>query len=264
MRQLTVIVACIALLLAGAALLPSTNAWAGEPDEAYGKALNSVVYITSIDRDWNLSHGSGVVVNARFGYIVTAYHVIGPHNLVAASLPVADRDGNLVADSSGYSSLNDASLCVIVACDPKRDLALIRFKQPRNLKAMPLSRASARPGQTVFTIGNNPEQSMFHFAAGNVRQVHNSVYRFKDGQQISTRVMETSTSINPGDSGGPLFNASGELLGINSATVTTANQVHYGIDVTEVRAFLIETMEAQQRANTRKTNIIILPEEDAK
>ncbi len=264
MRHLTMKAACVALALAWATLMPATIAAAGEPDEAYGKALNSVMFITAIDRDWNMSHGTGVVVNARLGYIITAYHVIGQHNLVAALPPAADKDGNLVTDTSAYSSVNDASQCVVVASDPKRDLAVIRFKHPRSLKAMPLARASARPGQAVFTIGNDPQQSMFHFASGNVRQVYNGAYRFKDGQQIAARVTEMLTVINPGDSGGPLFNASGELVGINSATVTTANQVHYGIDVAEVRAFLIETMDAQIRENTRKQTIITMPPQDAK
>jgi S1-C subfamily serine protease len=265
MRHLTMIIASIALPLAWATLLPPTDVSAGEPDEAYTKALGSTLYITSIDRDWNISHGTGVVVNARLGYIATAYHVIGEHNRVCAVLPAFDKDGSLITNTGTYSQCNDASMCVVVAADPKRDLAIIRFKTPRQgLRAMPLAAHHARPGQSVFIIGNDPEQSLWHFASGSVRQVHNSAYRFENGQQISTRVMETSTSINPGDSGGPLFNASGELLGINSATVTTANQVHYGIDVAEVRAFLIETMEAQQRAVTKRTTAIEIHDVDGK
>jgi S1-C subfamily serine protease len=265
MRHLTVIVACIALLLAWATLLPSTNAWAGEPDEAYTKALGSTLYITSIDRDWNFSHGTGVVVNARLGYIATAYHVIGQHNLVCAMLPAFDKDGNLITDAGTYSQCTDASMCVVVAADPKRDLAIIRFKTPRQgLRAMPLAAHHARPGQSVFIIGNDPEQSLWHFAAGSIRQVQKEAFSFRDGQHIEAKVAEVTVPINPGDSGGPLFTAAGELVGINSASTTMKNQIHHCISVDEVRAFLIETMEAQQRANTRKTNIIILPEEDAK
>ena len=83
---------------------------------------------------------------------------------------------------------------------------------------------------------------MFHFASGNVRQILNGDYRFKDGQSIEATVLETSVPINPGDSGGPVIDSAGRLVGINSATIT-GNQVHYSVDVTEIRSFILAGMK---------------------
>ena len=151
------------------------------------------MFITSLDRDWNASHGTGVVVNARLGYIVTAYHVIGPHNLVAASPPLADGDGNLVTDTSRYSSLSDASLCVVVACDPKRDLAIIRFKQPRGLQAMPLAQASRRRGRRCSPSATIPRRACSISRRAMSGRCITAHYRFDNGQQITARVTEMST-----------------------------------------------------------------------
>jgi S1-C subfamily serine protease len=255
MRRVNVMIACLALMTN-----PGRAVFGEEPENTYSKALASTVYITSIDRDWNTSHGTGVVASrAMGGLIATAYHVVGEHNLVCASMPLMGPDGALITDAASYSALNDASLCVVVASDPAKDLALIRFRQPRKLPEMPLARHSARPGQNVFTIGNDPTQSMFHFASGSIRQVYNGSYAFKSGQTIRAKLVESTIPYNGGDSGGPIFNiSSGELLGINSGSVSNANQVNNGIDVSEVRALLIKTLEAQIQPATKTTTTVVV------
>jgi S1-C subfamily serine protease len=230
-----------ALILA-CLLLPAAAALGDEPAETYAKSVDGTVFITAVDRDWNFSHGTGVVISGNF--MITAYHVVGQDRLIAARPPLRDRNGEIITDAEPYNNYSQDTQCQVIATDPKRDLALLRFKYPRaGLKTIRLARHAARPGQAIFTIGNDPAVSMWHFAAGNVRQVHQTSYRFKDGQQIAAKIIEMTVPINPGDSGGPLLNASGELVGINSATSTQANEVHHGIDMTEIAAFVDETTD---------------------
>ncbi|WP_146575457.1 trypsin-like serine protease, partial [Botrimarina hoheduenensis] len=69
-------------------------------------------------------------------------------------------------------------------------------------------------------------------------QVHDIRMHYEDGQQVQARVLQTTSPINPGDSGGPIVNNNGELVGINSSGNTKARLVSYAIDIREVRAFL--------------------------
>jgi serine protease Do len=205
----------------------------------YQRAVDSVVIVWSFDRNWDLSTGTGVVIDGD--HILTAYHVIagGPSEI---DLPERTKGGDLVTDKGFYMN-RPGMQCRIVAADPKRDLALLRIKRekPPAMKALSMAAKSASPGSAVFTIGNDIGGSLFHYSGGNVRQVYQDRWRFtRSGQQVEARTVEMTVPINPGDSGGPILNQKGELVGINSAMVTSATQVQKGIDITEIRAFLDE------------------------
>jgi serine protease Do len=217
------------LLLAG--LAPAQD------DAAYRRAVDSVVIVWSYDHNWDLSTGTGVVIDAE--HILTAFHVIsgGPSSV---DFPLR-KDGELVTDADAYYKLPGMK-CVVAAVAPRLDLALLRIKEDKPvMRPLPLAARSASPGAAVFTIGNDIDGALFHYAGGNVRQVYKNSWRFeRSGQQVEARIVEMTAPINPGCSGGPILNGNGELLGINSATVTTANQIHKGIDISEIRAFLAE------------------------
>jgi S1-C subfamily serine protease len=208
-----------------------------QDDRAYQRAVDSVVIVWSYDHNWDLSTGTGVVIDGD--HILTAYHVIssGPSSV---DLPLR-KDGELVTDVDAYYKL-PGMMCTVAAIDPKRDLALLKLKSDKPvMRPLPLAAKSASPGAAVFTIGNDVNGALFHYAGGNVRQVYKDRWRFeRTGQQIESRICETSVPTNPGCSGGPIIDRHGELVGIVSATVTTANQVHKGIDISEIRAFLAE------------------------
>jgi putative serine protease PepD len=238
------------------ALLLPALAQAGEPDEAYAKALPSTVYIRAFGPDWSVSSGTGVILGDQGGLIITAAHVV-TGKLVAAFSPESHKDGELCTDATHYAEVTEEDQCVILATNAKLDLALLRFKTPRQGRGMRLAVHPARPGQAVYTIGNNGTSSMWNFASGNVRQVYNHTYTPKGWQQVSARIIEMSAPIYPGFSGGPIFNASGELLGINAASVTDSNQVHYGIDRIEIAHFI---EEFYQKIKPRTTENEFLPE----
>ncbi len=230
-----------ALALAGALAFPAR---ADDFGDTYDKSLPAVVFIAAVDQNWQRSTGTGVIIDATNGYILTAYHVVGPDRLIAAHRAAYDKAGKLITDSSAYNDLCQGSQCVVIARDAKRDLAVIQFRHPRTgLKAIRLAGKSARPGQAVFTIGCDGESSMWHFASGNARQIYQSEHALSSGQRVSARIIEVTTPLNPGDSGGPLLNNAGELVGINSSVVPNANEVQKGIDVSEAISFIAEINE---------------------
>lgn len=241
MRRCAVAAVCVALLTARAR---------ADDGETYQRAINSVVWVICYDKSWDMSFATGVVVDAANGYILTAYHVTGDDKLAVVVFPAKDKEGEIISTPNYYLENFKlvSALCVVVARDAQRDLALLKLKTPRTgLKAMPIAAASSRPGQELFTIGNAGTQGpLFRYASGSVRQVYADSFRFETGQEVNARIVSMTVPLNAGDSGGPLVNHQGELVGINSAVVAKDNQVQKGIDVAEIRAFLAKPLASQK------------------
>ena len=138
--------------------------------------------------------GSGVIVDADNGYILTNHHVI------------ADADEIEVTLSDGRTLDAD-----IVGSDERTDIAVIKV-EPDNLTEMPIGdSARVRVGDFVIAIGNpygldNTVTSGIVSALGRTGINRGGVESF----------IQTDASINPGNSGGALVNMDGELIGINS------------------------------------------------
>lgn len=144
----------------------------------------------------NESLGSGVIVDAKQGFVLTNHHVIEGADEVSVTL----ADGRtLTAD--------------FVGSDPDTDVALMRIPA-QNLTALPLADSSAlRVGDFVVAVGN-PFGIGQTVTSGIVSAVGRSGLRGLGFQNF----IQTDASINPGNSGGALVNLNGELVGINTAS----------------------------------------------
>ncbi|APF38043.1 Do family serine endopeptidase [Chelatococcus daeguensis] len=155
------------------------------------------------------SLGSGFVIDAD-GIIVTNNHVIGEAN----DITVVFTDGSKLKAE-------------IVGKDSKLDLAVLRVKPDRPLKAVRFGDSEAlRIGDWVLAIGN-PFGLGGSVSAGivsaNKRDIDSSAF----GNYI-----QTDAAINKGNSGGPLFNMNGEVIGINTAILSpTGGSVGIGFAV---------------------------------
>ncbi len=145
------------------------------------------------------SLGSGFIIDAS-GLVVTNNHVIGDANDIQVIL----HDGTKLKAE-------------IIGKDPKIDLALLRVKPTaeRPLKAVPFGDSDKmRPGDWVMAIGN-PFGLGGSVSAGIVsargRNIESGPY---------DNYIQTDAAINKGNSGGPLFNMDGEVIGINTAILS--------------------------------------------
>jgi S1-C subfamily serine protease len=208
----------------------------------YDRALSKVVGVICTAPDGEVSRGTGVVVGS--GEVVTARHVVYRGGRVEIIRPARNANGDVIGNESFYNWRRKR--CRVVASSEERDLSLLKVAEPEEADAIAMTFASARPGQPVFTIGAG-SGSLFHFASGSVRQVYRGTYSTQS-TDVSGRILEVSVPINPGDSGGPIIDQrTGELVGITLATEWAANQVHKGIDGSEVRAFLREARQQEAR-----------------
>lgn len=143
--------------------------------------------------------GSGFIIDAQNGYIVTNNHVIeGAEKLMVSLADGRDVPGKLVGR------------------DPRTDLAVVKIDDTRNLKAAQLGDSKAlRVGEPVVAIGNPGGRE---FARTVTTGVVSATNRFLLLQgEASFNLIQTDAAINPGNSGGPLVNYSGQVVGINSA-----------------------------------------------
>src|ERR1700728_2949312 len=144
------------------------------------------------------SAGSGVIVDARNGYIITNYHVIENANEITVTL----------LDNRSFSAK-------VIGSDEGADIALLQAKQP-NLVAMALGdSARLEVGDYVVAIGN-PFGLQHTVTAGIVSALGRTGINPEGYEDF----IQTDASINPGNSGGALVNLRGELVGINSAILS--------------------------------------------
>jgi Do/DeqQ family serine protease len=144
------------------------------------------------------SLGSGVIVDAERGYVLTNNHVI------------ANADDISVTLSDGRSFAAE-----VIGTDPDTDLAMVRIP-PEKLQALPFADSNQlRVGDFVVAVGN-PFGLGQTVTSGIVSALGRTGFRGLEYQNF----IQTDASINPGNSGGALINLRGELVGINSAIFT--------------------------------------------
>jgi S1-C subfamily serine protease len=174
------------------------------------------------------SLGSGFVID-KSGHVVTNYHVVENAAKVEVSF-----------------SANDEMPATVVGTDPSTDIAVLRIKGAQNRSLTPLDLGSSRGvevGDAVVAIGN-PFGLERTVTAGIVSALQREITA-PNGFAID-QVIQTDAAINHGNSGGPLLNADGRVIGVNAQIETeTGGNVGIGfaipIDtVTEVVAQLIE------------------------
>ncbi|MCP4301647.1 MAG: DegQ family serine endoprotease [Gammaproteobacteria bacterium] len=144
------------------------------------------------------SAGSGVIVDAERGYILTNHHVVADADTIQISL----IDGDIL----------DAE---VVGSDPATDIAVIKVEAD-GLTDMPIGNSeSARVGDFVIAIGN--PFGLGHTVTSGIISALGRTGISRDGYED---FIQTDASINPGNSGGALVNMNGELIGINSAIIS--------------------------------------------
>ncbi|MBU2560132.1 trypsin-like peptidase domain-containing protein [archaeon] len=190
-------------------IINETSSQEGIVSAVFDRVQNSVVHITSrtSERDFFMrlvpveGTGTGVIISSD-GYILTNNHVVGG----SESLIVALATGEEVSAE-------------IVGVDPNTDLAIIKIDPPRTLTVAKLGDSDKiRPGQMAIAIGN-PYRLDNTVTVGVISAVNRTLT--VDGSYRIRGVIQTDAAINPGNSGGPLLNSKGEVIGINSAIITT-------------------------------------------
>ena len=172
--------------------------------QIYQRDSSGVVSIKAITADGQ-DTGTGIVLNDE-GLILTNNHVIS--------------EGNSLTVSPGKSS-NLSRTATVVGADANSDLALIKVN-PSGLGLEPLklvSSSSVEVGDSVYAIGN-PYGLNETLTKGIISALGREIAA-PDGATIKGAI-QTDAALNPGNSGGPLINAEGDVIGVNSQIASDA------------------------------------------
>lgn len=178
------------------------------------KVDSNALFDTGASQKWGI--GSGVIVSPE-GYILTNHHVVGGRN---KKIIVSLADGRNIEGVS-------------VWCEPVLDLAIVKIEAP-DLVAVPLGDASKlKVGEPAIAIGN-PLGLQFQttVTSGIISALNRTIEITTDlGTSYMEDLIQTDASINPGNSGGPLLNSKGEVIGINTIKVASAEGMGFAIPI---------------------------------
>ena len=162
----------------------------------------------------------------------------------------------------------------MILFNKKVDLALIQLDSlPEKINAVPLATGSPEPGSATHAIGNAGKSgALFGYIKGTVRAVYQKQWKAeiepKRVLNFDAKVVETDSPTNPGDSGGPLLNDKGELIGVTEGGALNAQLISTFVDVSEVKKLLeskaVRDLKVEKPAVKEVREKALIVKDDAK
>ena len=178
------------------------------------------------------SAGTGIIVSEN-GYILTNKHVVEG----SSDILIVTNDGN------SYGNVK------IITTDPLSDIAILKISNAKGLKAAELGDSKAlNIGQQVIAIGNALGEYDGTVTSGIISGVGRTVNASSDDgatKETLTDMIQTDAAINSGNSGGPLVNAQGQVVGINTAVASEAQGIGFAIPISSVKGILKSISEGK-------------------
>jgi S1-C subfamily serine protease len=194
--------------------------------------VNIITSTVSYDRFFMLPNpgegaGSGSVIDKR-GHILTNFHVVEDA-----------RDIQVTINGKTYENAE------IVGTDPDQDIAVLKIDAPpEELYPVPVGTSdNLQVGQRVYTLGN-PFGLEGTLTTGIISNI-NRTLPSRTGREMKS-IIQTDAAMNPGNSGGPLLDTSGRMIGMNVAIATKSGQsagVGFAIPINRIRQIVPQLIE---------------------
>ena len=190
--------------------------------------FNSVVGVSKLKENGNsvflmnaseeLGLGTGMIVSKK-GYILTNEHVSG--------------------DTSCYITLPEGNVTKgkVVWSDETSDLSIVKINENVKNSIEFGNSDQIAIGETVYAIGNPIGYEFQRTVTKGIISALNRTIKLKEKEDYlyMSNLIQTDATINPGNSGGPLINEKGEVIGINSIKITSADGIGFAIPINVIR-----------------------------
>ena len=167
----------------------------------------------------DLGLGTGIIVSEN-GYILSNSHVTGDRFSVCY----------VTIDENTYKGL-------VVFSESDLDLSIVKVNA-NNLKPIDLGDSSKiKVGNKVYAIGNPIGYEFKRTVTSGIISAVNRKIKIEEGEEESyiSDLIQTDATINPGNSGGPLINSKGEVIGINTVKITSAEGIGFAIPINVIK-----------------------------
>lgn len=203
--------------------------------EVVAKTNASVVSVTLSNNGASVGKGTGFFVS-KDGLIVTNRHVV---STTGATITVTTTDGK-------------ERNATLVATDPVLDIAILRVQGTTFVPLVLGDSSALSSGQSVVAIGYALGTFQNSVSVGVISGLSRSIIASgSNGEsEYLDQVIQTDAAINKGNSGGPLLNLKGEVIGVNVATATTSQSIGFALPINDVK---------QVVTSVQKTGRIIRP-----
>lgn len=169
--------------------------------------------------------GTGFILSSD-GYIATNKHVVSSANKI----------GVLLDDGTAFEDVE------LIGTDPLNDFAIIKIKNAKDLTPIKLGDSKTiTAGQQVIAIGNALGAYQNSVTSGIISGKGRSLTATDSSRtqyETLSDMIQTDAAINGGNSGGPLLNAAGEVIGINTAYASQGNNVGFAIPISSVKGII--------------------------
>ena len=216
----------------------SLNFQAGSIAEVASKVSDSVVSITTEVRtqSWwgtestSKAAGTGFILSES-GYIMTNKHVVEDAKTVSVTLN----------NGKTYKNVK------VIGLDPLNDSAILKVDNPENFKPVTLGDSkTVNVGQEVIVIGNALGEYSNSVTSGIISGTGRELIASDSSGSAYERLtdmIQTDAAINGGNSGGPLVNAAGEVIGIATAYASSSQTVGFVIPISNVKGIIKNVLE---------------------
>ena len=167
-----------------------------------------------------LGLGTGIIVSSN-GYILSNCHVTGEKYSTC-----------YITLENGYTYEGS-----VVWCDSDLDLSITKIDATNLTYATIGDSSNLRSGETVYAIGNPIGYEFRRTITSGIISATNRTIKIEENNTVSymTDLIQTDASINPGNSGGPLILPNGEVIGINTVKITTAEGIGFAVPINVVK-----------------------------
>jgi len=209
---------------------------------------NNVKAVVWIGNEKENGKGTGSIINNK-GEIITNWHVVGNAKKLHIWLMPDDpekMDERLLMYEPSF-------IGTVINQNKRKDLALVKVEGlPKNIKIIRFGKTSDVPvGSTVYAIGH-PSGEAWTFSSGMVTQIRPNYKWDYENSSHKANVIQHEVPTNPGNSGGPLLDENGLMVGVNSFVRVDTQLINFSVAIEEVEAFLKEEIKEDKPEYIKK------------